>query len=162
MQDLIEDKSTLVQVMAWCHQAPSHYLSQCWPRSMSPYGITRSQWVKVTLTTNWQPLGPSNAVSVCWEYHAENWLCYCGIRRLKCIFKCFISKLAKNGVRTRSLTAMGDCTTTNDVVILQTVPIPKVTLLWRHDKTKQNTAVVSRRPSAPWWHGQLISFMVTR
>ena len=22
--------STLVQVMAWCHQAPSHYLSQCW------------------------------------------------------------------------------------------------------------------------------------
>ena len=32
------DKTTLVQVMAWCHQAPSHYLSQCWPRSMSPYG----------------------------------------------------------------------------------------------------------------------------
>ena len=25
--------STLVEVMAWCHQAPSHYLSQCWPRS---------------------------------------------------------------------------------------------------------------------------------
>ena len=22
--------STLAQVMAWCHQAPSHYLSQCW------------------------------------------------------------------------------------------------------------------------------------
>ena len=32
-------KSTLVQVMAWCRQAPSHYLSQCWPRSMSSYGI---------------------------------------------------------------------------------------------------------------------------
>ena len=25
-----DDKSTLVQVMAWCHQATSHYLSQCW------------------------------------------------------------------------------------------------------------------------------------
>ena len=24
--------STLVQVKAWCHQAPSHYLNQCWPR----------------------------------------------------------------------------------------------------------------------------------
>ena len=24
-------KSTLVQVMAWCRQAPSHYLNQCWP-----------------------------------------------------------------------------------------------------------------------------------
>ena len=24
--------------MAWCRQATSHYLSQCWPRSMSSYG----------------------------------------------------------------------------------------------------------------------------
>ena len=39
------DKSTLVQVMAWCRQATSHYLSQCCPRSMSPYGVTRPQWV---------------------------------------------------------------------------------------------------------------------
>ena len=44
-QDFADDKSTLVQVMAWCHQATSHYLSQCWPRSMSPYGVTRPQWV---------------------------------------------------------------------------------------------------------------------
>ena len=44
--DLTDDTSTLVQVMAWCHQATSHYLSQCWPRSMSPYGVTRPQWVK--------------------------------------------------------------------------------------------------------------------
>ena len=43
--DLTDDKSTLVQVMAWCRQATSHYLYQCWPRSMSPYGITRPQWV---------------------------------------------------------------------------------------------------------------------
>ena len=43
--DLTDDKSTLVQVMAWCHQATSHYLSQCWPRSMSPNGVTRPQWV---------------------------------------------------------------------------------------------------------------------
>ena len=39
------DKSTLVQVMAWCHQETNHYLSQCWHRSLSAYGITRSQWV---------------------------------------------------------------------------------------------------------------------
>ena len=43
--DLTNDKSTLVQVMSWCHQATSHYLSQCWPRSMLPYGVTRPQWV---------------------------------------------------------------------------------------------------------------------
>ena len=27
--DLTDDRSTLVQVMAWCRQATSHYLSQC-------------------------------------------------------------------------------------------------------------------------------------
>ena len=36
----------LVQVTAWCHQAPSHYLSQCRPRSMTEYGVTRQQWVE--------------------------------------------------------------------------------------------------------------------
>ena len=40
-----DDQSTLVHVMAWCRQATSHYLSQCWPRSLSPYGVTRPQWV---------------------------------------------------------------------------------------------------------------------
>ena len=44
--DFTDDQSTLVQVMAWCRQATSHYLSQCWPRSLSPYGVTRPQWVK--------------------------------------------------------------------------------------------------------------------
>ena len=40
------NKSTLVQVMAWCHQATSHHLNQCWPRYMSSYNITKSQCVK--------------------------------------------------------------------------------------------------------------------
>ena len=42
---LTHDTSTLVQVMAWCRQAASHYLSHCLPRSMSPDGLTRPQWV---------------------------------------------------------------------------------------------------------------------
>ena len=48
--DLTDDKSALVQVMAWCRQATSHYLSQCWPICMLPNGVTRPQWVK-----DWQP-----------------------------------------------------------------------------------------------------------
>ena len=44
--DLSDDKSTLVQVMASCRQAISHYLSQCWPSSVSPYGVIGPQWVK--------------------------------------------------------------------------------------------------------------------
>ena len=42
---LINDTATLVLVMAWCCQATSHYLSQCWPTSMSPYGIRNPQWL---------------------------------------------------------------------------------------------------------------------
>ena len=45
-RDPTDDKSALVQEMAWCRQATSHYLSQCWPSSMSPYGVTTPQWVK--------------------------------------------------------------------------------------------------------------------
>ena len=35
-QNIFDDKSTLVQAMAWYHQAKSHNLSQCWPRPLSP------------------------------------------------------------------------------------------------------------------------------
>ena len=52
LQDFTDNKSTLVQVMAWCRQATSHYLSQCCPRSLSPYGVTRPQWVKDTTELN--------------------------------------------------------------------------------------------------------------
>ena len=46
--NLIDGKSTLVEVMAWCRQATSHYLSLCWPRSQLPYGVIRPQWVNDT------------------------------------------------------------------------------------------------------------------
>ena len=47
--DFTDDKSTLVQVMAWCCQAASHYLSQCWLRSMSPCDVTRPQRFNVVM-----------------------------------------------------------------------------------------------------------------
>ena len=42
---LSDNKSTLVQVMAW-------YLNQCWRRSLPPNGVTRPQWVKHTSVLN--------------------------------------------------------------------------------------------------------------
>ena len=45
LQGLTDDQSALVEVMAWCCQAASHYLSQRWPRSMSSYGVTPPQKV---------------------------------------------------------------------------------------------------------------------
>ena len=44
--DFTDDQWTLVQVMVWCCQETSHYLNQCWSRSLTPYGITRTQWIK--------------------------------------------------------------------------------------------------------------------
>ena len=49
------------RVMAWHRQATNHYLNQCWPRSMSPYGFTGPQWVRklffassIYITGRWQ------------------------------------------------------------------------------------------------------------
>ena len=89
-QNLADDKSTLVQVMAWCRQATSHYLNQCWPRSSTPYGITRPQrvntlrprqngrhfadgifkcmflnenvWISINISLNFVPKGPINNI----------------------------------------------------------------------------------------------------
>ena len=44
-RDLIDDKPTLVQAMAWCSEATSHNRSQCWPSSVSPFGITTTHWL---------------------------------------------------------------------------------------------------------------------
>ena len=44
-QIAFDEKSRLVQEMAWCHQATSHYINQSWCRSMSSYSVTRPQWV---------------------------------------------------------------------------------------------------------------------
>ena len=54
--DFTDDQSTLVPVMTCCRQATSHYMSQYWPRSMSPNDVTRPQWVKPSI---------HDAVSVC-------------------------------------------------------------------------------------------------
>ena len=40
-------KPQLVQVLAWCRQAAKHHPNQCWPSSMSLYGVTRPQWVNI-------------------------------------------------------------------------------------------------------------------
>ena len=40
--------------LAWCRRAASHYLSQCWPRSMLLHGVPRPHWVN--------SLWPSDAI----------------------------------------------------------------------------------------------------
>ena len=56
--DFIDDKSTPVQVMAWCLQATSHYLNQCWRRSMSPHGVNGPQRVNTKSNITWYCIEP--------------------------------------------------------------------------------------------------------
>ena len=42
----------MVQAMAWCRLATSHYMSQCLPRSLAPYGVTRPQWVNLDIANH--------------------------------------------------------------------------------------------------------------
>ena len=46
-QGLIDDKSTLSQGLV-PFKAISHYLNQCRPSFLMPYGFTRQHWVKLT------------------------------------------------------------------------------------------------------------------
>ena len=43
-EDRVDSESALIEVMAWCRQASSHYLNQCWPIYPTPYGVIDPQW----------------------------------------------------------------------------------------------------------------------
>ena len=75
-KNLTNEKSTLVQVMAWCRQATSHYLNQCWLRSTSPSSVTGSQWVNVpSLQSCVTDLSVSNqAVAMAAALGLQDWL----------------------------------------------------------------------------------------
>ena len=79
-QSLTDDKSTLVQIMACCLMAISHYLSQCFPILMLPYYITGSQWVKRQLRAKpWVASHhPDNKYSILWWVMREG-LRSCGV-----------------------------------------------------------------------------------
>ena len=65
-----DDQSTMVQVIAWCHQATSHCLSQCWPKSLSPYGVTRPQWVNMVVADG---LAPNRHQAICNHHDDAGW-----------------------------------------------------------------------------------------
>ena len=70
--DLFDDKSTLDQVMACCRQATSHYLSQCWPRSLTQYGITRPQYSERAHCSASIPTGHRKFSTSAWIYYMNH------------------------------------------------------------------------------------------
>ena len=110
--DLSDDKSTLVQVMAWCRQATSHYPSQCWPRCMSPNGVTRPQWVKGDFCTKsgttwssqaqikWSSISQPAAPLINWHRLAliPAWICHAHITCPAAFAKLYSSTSANNSI----------------------------------------------------------------
>ena len=76
--NLTDDKSTLTQVMDWCHQATSHYLSQWWPRSLSPFCVTRPQWFKPTCWMDGDQNKMGNILQMTYQIvfctHTKQWI----------------------------------------------------------------------------------------
>ena len=65
-----EDKSTLFLVMAWCRQGASHYLSQCWPRSLPSLGPNELSCICTILT--WLSQGSVPALVADWLTTVKN------------------------------------------------------------------------------------------
>ena len=59
--------------MAWCHQATGHYLSQYWPRSLSPYDVTRPQWVNLHILINKWPRIETGVPTTCLLFKVVRW-----------------------------------------------------------------------------------------
>ena len=56
--NLTDDKSTLVQVMVWCRQATSLFLSRWCENFMSPYCLIRPQLVTLWCVQSWEKAHP--------------------------------------------------------------------------------------------------------
>ena len=75
-QNTFGDESTLFQVMAYWCQATSHYPSQCWPKSKTPYGICRLQWVDINIILWIFNISWDLYSWVCYGYYWYRWICY--------------------------------------------------------------------------------------
>ena len=94
-QNPSNEKSALVQVMAWCRQATSHYLSQCWPRSVAIWSDTRPQWVEY-MSVNWLR-------DWCWNVwlthlRLQQSSCSCYVKSFLTIWKSLLDSLFIDGL----------------------------------------------------------------
>ena len=60
-------KSLLVRVMTWYLQARNQHFRQCWPRPISPYDVTRLQWLNATLSIGMLGVMSETIVYPCYQ-----------------------------------------------------------------------------------------------
>ena len=160
--------------MAWCRQATIHYVSQCWPRSMSPYGVIRSQWVN----RGW------NKIIACdptyqWNYHYQMtsflliyWKQFC-LQILRSFLGLFWTSYI-NGtgflkiIKSKKTPKHTQTTTTNNINNnnKQTRGVYSF-LYWKYGQqwispqsssTLQETRPISYFPIISWWRHQMETF----
>ena len=135
-----DDKSSLVQVMAWCRQATSHYLSQCWSSSVLPYGITRPQWVKT----------PHMCPMVSKDHHfGQNWLCYNGN-----VQPC---KHARIGPVMKVLAQLHTSISTSKFVCNMSDNRCEISATWRYHDMEKRSALLALCEGNPMVTGELHS-----
>ena len=85
-QTLIDDTSASVQVMAWCHQAPSHNLNWCWPTSMKRH----KEW-NLQATSGFPTQRPVMMLPFCccWCHPAHSWAAFSTNRSMIPLFVVF-------------------------------------------------------------------------
>ena len=82
-QDLTDDKSTLVQAVAWCHQTTSHYPNQYRQGFMMQHGTTRPQQVNLTTEHSILTLKFGRGPNVFMPYYAKLRVSFVMINLLK-------------------------------------------------------------------------------
>ena len=152
---LTDDKSTLVQVLAWCRQATSHCLSQGWLSSLSPCRVTRLQWVKGHIdvyclgVTSWhntlhfyvQGLRPHTTTTVLIFLIADSQIMFsvmviCGLRYVleKQWWALLILGVSNLGVlgSVSSLALYQPSTTSPSYQVMGTMIFDKVSICWKN------------------------------
>ena len=156
-QNIFAYKPTFAQVMAWCRQGPSHYLSISWRWSMLPYGVRLCRYQNPqALLSNWHSwvrLVYLQTFVVCWifvfNHDFVNFHVYLAVLTnvfnfifLSCIYECNVSRKkpmhvqhVKSGLNistfsqhTRTRLNMCSCFTVEHRYL--------VALLWRPSLTK--------------------------
>ena len=91
---------------------PSHYLRQCWPRSLPPYGITRPQWVNPQKSLFY--LASLLATTSLWNFvQVSNWI-------WTKLFLCII------------MLSESCCSTVNDLTLLSILKMQSRAMPWDH------------------------------
>ena len=142
--DLTDDKPTLIQVMAWCRQATSHYLSHCWPRSMTPNGVIRPQWVNSS---------PPSAT------HMHQWIGSTSVQVIACCLFC-TKPLSEPNVDLLSIGTLGTNFSEIGIKIIQNFSQKCFwkCRLWNggyffcgQNNTKLFTKMLLKMSSVKWW-----------